>query len=162
MTTGTNISFDYDNTLIRYKYVYDEDGNPIDAVYTEPHEENIETLQQLHDEGNDIFIVTARIEGLSLPEHDNSPKPEELIEMLDLPVRKIFYTSNRCKMDVLRDNGVTVHFDDCPEQCDRIMDEWAQNCSGPISVLVDAPDGINDFLKEKFSKLIGDRYERES
>jgi len=117
MTAGTNISFDYDNTLICYKYVYDEDGNPIDAVYTEPH---------------------------------------------DLPVRKIFYTSNRCKMDVLRDNGVTVHFDDCPEQCDRIMDEWAQNCSGPISVLVDAPDGINDFLKEKFSKIIGDLYERES
>ena len=35
-----NYSFDYDNTLIKYKYIRDSNGEIIDVVYDLPHYEN--------------------------------------------------------------------------------------------------------------------------
>ena len=145
-----NYSFDYDNTLIKYKYVYDSEGNIIDAVYDCPHYENIELLRELANSGNTVYIITARIKGLSFEKHiDNSPKPDELVKELDLPVTEIFYTTNKCKLPTLLKMNITAHWDDCPEQCDTIRD------SGLLKVWeVQAPLGINSFLKEKFRKLL--------
>ena len=41
-----NYSFDYDNTLIKYKYIRDSNGKTIDVIYDLPHYENIKTLPE--------------------------------------------------------------------------------------------------------------------
>ena len=146
-----NYSFDYDNTLIRYKYVYDDEGVVIDAVYDRPHEENIAQLRELaKNKDNKVYIVTARIEGLSFEDHiDNSPSPVDLIKVMNLPVERVFYTRNQCKLPILVDNDIRVHWDDCPKQCESIA------ASGKLeAILVSAPQGINAFLKEKFIRLL--------
>jgi len=146
-----NYSFDYDNTLIRYKYVYNTKGDVIDAVYDKPHQENIDLLRELaKDKNNTIYIVTARVKGLSFESCiDNSPKPEDLVRTMNLPVSDIFYTRNGCKLPVLLENNVSEHWDDCPEQCKTIND------SGVLKAWeVRAPDGINAFLKSKFIRLL--------
>ena len=146
-----NYSFDYDNTLIRYKYVRDAKGNIIDAVYDKPHQENIDLLRELaEDKNNTIYIVTARVKGLSFESHiDNSPKPEDLVRIMNLPVSGIFYTKNGCKLPILVKNNVSEHWDDCPEQCKTIND------SGLLKAWeVRAPSGINAFLKSKFIRLL--------
>ena len=150
------ISFDYDNTLIRYEYLYNEAGYAVDAVYTEPHHENIKIMRDLYDQGCEIYITTARVRGVRLPEHDNSPAPEELVFQLKLPVRKVFYTSNRSKVGTLEKNKIHIHFDDCVHQCKELAKKWTEEGIGAIPVLVDAPEGINEFLKEKFKKLLDD------
>lgn len=150
------ISFDYDNTLIKYEYLYNEAGYAVDAVYTEPHHSNIKTMRDLYNQGCEIYITTARIRGVSIPEHDNSPSPEELVFQLKLPVKKVFYTSNRSKVTTLEKNGIHVHFDDCPYQCNELAKKWTEEGVGAIPVLVEAPEGINEFLKEKFKKLLED------
>ena len=162
MTTGTSVSFDYDNTLIRYEYVKDETGNIIDAVYREPHLGNIRLMQQLANDGYRVIIVTAREKGLSFPKHDKSPKPEELVEALRLPVDDIYYTANSCKIDTLMENNATLHFDDCEAQCLDMLKHKQKTGLGPLPILVDAPRGINNFLKRKFKKLIEERNERSS
>jgi hypothetical protein len=148
-----NYSFDYDNTLIRYKYIYDEDGNITDAVYDRPHQENINLLRELASEGHRIYIVTARTPGLVFDRYiDNSPMPSELVKVLNLPVEDIFYTRNGCKLPVLLENNISAHWDDCPEQCERIRK------TGLLRIHeVSAPLGINDFLKSKFIRLMEER-----
>jgi len=145
-----NYSFDYDNTLIRYKYIYDEDGNITDAVYDRPHQENINLLRELASKGHRIYIVTSRIKGLSFDASiDNSPKPEYFVHTFDLPVESVIYTQARSKLSYLVELGVCKHWDDCPEQCREIRD------SGLLEVHeVDAPNAINSFLREKYIKLI--------
>lgn len=146
-----NYSFDYDNTLIRYKYIYDEEGNITDAVYDRPHQENINLLRELASKGHRIYIVTARIPGLMFDRYiDNSPMPSELIKVLNLPVKEVIYTHNKCKVSYLRALQITEHWDDCIEQCEEI-----QKQTDIIVNVVDAPEGINSFLKEKFIKLMG-------
>jgi len=54
-----NYSFDYDNTLIKYKGIRDSEGNLIDVVYDGPHYENISILRKLSDEGHTIYIITS-------------------------------------------------------------------------------------------------------
>ena len=146
-----NYSFDYDNTLIRYKYVRDVRGKIIDAVYDKPHQENIDLLRELaKDKNNTIYIVTARVKGLCFEPHiDNSPKPEDLIRVMNLPVANIFYTKNGCKLPILLENDISEHWDDCSEQCKIIND------SSLIKAWeVRAPDAINAFLKNKFTRLL--------
>jgi len=102
------------------------------------------------DKNNTIYIVTARVKGLSFESHiDNSPKPEDLIRIMNLPVSDIFYTKNGCKLPILVKNNISEHWDDCPEQCKTIND------SGLLKAWeVRAPDGINAFLKSKFIRLL--------
>ena len=49
--TLDQFSFDYDNTLIKYEYLYNEAGYAVDAVYTEPHHSNIKTMRDLYNQG---------------------------------------------------------------------------------------------------------------
>ena len=88
---------------------------------------------------------------MNLPEHlDNSPKPEEFIKCMNLPIEEVIYTNNRCKIPTLREYGIEEHWDDCPEQCRRIQEE----CDNIKVNLVAAPDGINEFMREKFIKIL--------
>ena len=145
-----NYSFDYDNTLIRYKYIYDEDGNITDAVYDRPHQENINLLRELASKGHRIYIVTARIPGLTFDRYiDNSPMPSELVKVLNLPIEKIVYTANTCKIPYLTLYKISEHWDDCLEQCEKIRNETRIAINE-----VEAPPGINDFLKNKFIRLM--------
>ena len=146
-----NYSFDYDNTLIKYKYVYDESGEIIDAVYDRPHQKNINLLRELASKGHRIYIVTARDPNLVFDRYiDNSPMPSELVKVLNLPVKDVLYTRSKCKLATLLENNISAHWDDCPKQCKTIND------SGLLKVYrVKAPVGINEFLKIKFMKLMG-------
>ncbi len=147
-----NYSFDYDNTLIKYKYVYDKkSGEIIDAVYDRPHQKNINLLRELASKGHRIYIVTARDPNLVFDRYiDNSPMPSELVKVLNLPVKDVLYTRSKCKLATLLENNISAHWDDCPKQCKKIRK------SGLLKVYrVKAPVGINEFLKIKFMKLMG-------
>lgn len=145
-----NISFDYDNTLIKYVYVQDDDGKIIDAVYDLPHQENIDILWDFHERGDEIYIVTSRIEGLHFEDSlDRSPKPEELVRAMGLPIKEIVYTGGQSKLPFLLERDIKMHLDDCPKECNTIIEH------GGISVVeVEAPPGINNFLRNKFEKLL--------
>ena len=90
-----NYSFDYDNTLIKYKYIYSPTGEIIDVVYDRPHDQNIDIVRELHESGHNIYIITSRIkpiyEGFRY-EWDESPSPEKLVKELSLPIKQIVYT----------------------------------------------------------------------
>ena len=105
-------SFDFDNTLIRYKTL--EDG---DVEYLGPHEKYINIVRQLADEGHQVVIVTSRckLEGPKKP-WDDAPTPEELIAALDLPIEIVEYTSGDFKVEMLKKLGVTKHWDDDLEE----------------------------------------------
>jgi hypothetical protein len=142
-------SFDYDNTLIRYKFL-EQDGKVVDAMYTEPHYKNINLLKLIAEAGHQVYIVTSRIKGLVFDKIiDNSPKPEDLVKAMSLPVSDIIYTQGGCKLPYLVEMGIDEHWDDCPEQCDTI------NSSNLLRAnLVWAPENINAFLRKKYEILI--------
>ena len=77
-------SFDFDNTLIRYETL--EDG---DVKYLGPHEEYINTLRKLADDGHQVVIVTSRTPLDKKFPWDDAPTPEELVADLNLPVEII-------------------------------------------------------------------------
>lgn len=145
-----NYSFDYDNTLIRYKYVRDAKGNIIDAVYDGPHRQNIDLLKRLASGGHNIYIVTARTKGIHLDVSiDKSPKPEEFIKVLDLPIKEVVYTRGNCKLPFLLEKNIREHWDDCPVQCAVIAKDGRVR---PWQV--PAPKNINAFLNNKIKKAI--------
>ena len=101
-------SFDFDNTLIRYRTL--EDG---DVEYLGPHEENIQKVRDLAAAGHTVVIVTSRtpLKGPKKP-WDDSPTPEELIAELGLPIETVEYTSAEPKVKTLLKLEVSKHWDD--------------------------------------------------
>jgi len=105
-------SFDFDNTLAKYKI------DPLDnerTVYDGPHEENLNKLKQLVADGNTVYIVTARHKDEPLY-HDISPTPEGFVEEQNLTVDGIYYTNGQLKAPKLLKLGVTEHWDDSKEE----------------------------------------------
>ena len=119
-----NYSFDYDNTLIKYKYTYSPAGEIIDVNYDEPHYENIKTLRDLHQAGHTIFIVTSRMqpqyEGFKY-DWDDSPPPEQLIKEMKLPVKEVVYTSGKKKLNKLLLYDIKKHWDDDEKEIEEIV-----------------------------------------
>ena len=108
-------SFDYDDTLIRYKP--DPEDPEFSIVYDGPHEENVAKLKELAAAGNKVIIVTSRAErtGEKRP-WDTAPDPEELVAELNLPIESIHYTHGDLKADTLLSLGVVEHWDDDEEE----------------------------------------------
>ena len=108
-------SFDYDDTLIRYKP--DPEDPEFSIVYDGPHEENIAKLKELAAAGNKVIIVTSRAErtGEKRP-WDTAPDPDQLVADLGLPVKGIYYTRGDLKADTLLSLDVIEHWDDDEEE----------------------------------------------
>jgi len=110
-------SFDFDNTLIRYETL--EDG---DVKYLGPHEEYINTLRKLADDGHQVVIVTSRTPLDKKFPWDDAPTPEELVADLNLPVEIIEYTRGNLKTQKLLDLDVSHHWDDDQEEVDAAIE----------------------------------------
>ena len=108
-------SFDFDDTLIRYKP--DPEDPEFSIVYDGLHEENIAKLRELASAGHTVLIVTSRAKrtGDKRP-WDTAPDPEDLVAELDLPVESIHYTHGDLKADTLLSLGVVEHWDDDEEE----------------------------------------------
>jgi len=156
-----NYSFDYDNTLIKYKGIRDSEGKLIDVVYDCPHYENISTLKKLANEGHTIFIITSRV--LYDPidfkfDWDTSPLPQEIIKTQKLPVQEVVYTNGRKKLEKLLLYNIKKHWDDDVKECEEIVKY--NNLSYPKSIghridycLVDVEQELTIGLREKFMRL---------
>ena len=154
-----NYSFDYDNTLIKYKYAYSPTGEIIDVNYDEPHYENIKTLRDLYRAGHTVFIITSRMqpkyEGFKY-DWDDSPTPEKLIRERALPVKKVVYTNGKKKLSKILLYDIRKHWDDDEKEIEEI--ESYNELSYPKFinphnieyVLVDKLDGITEKLRERF------------
>ena len=142
-------SFDFDNTLIRYRTL--EDG---DVKYLGPHEENITLLKDLASRGNKIIIVTSRskLKGEKRP-WDDAPTPEEAIELFSLPVEEIYYTNGDLKADKMKKLGVSKHWDDDEEEV------MAAERVGIEAELVHTEDGITDRLRDKWADHVANTKE---
>jgi len=156
-----NYSFDYDNTLIKYKYIYSPTGEIIDVVYDRPHDQNIDIVRELHESGHNIYIITSRVkpiyEGFSY-EWDKSPAPEKLVKELSLPIKEIVYTNGRKKIEKLILFNIQKHWDDDEDECEEIMKYNRLSYPNFIDkkieyVLVSKPFGITKRLREKFIRL---------
>lgn len=156
-----NYSFDYDNTLIKYKYTYNPAGEIADVNYDEPHYENIKILCELHQAGHTIFIVTSRMQ----PEYegfkydwDDSPPPEQLIKEMELPVKEVVYTSGKKKLNKLLLYDIKKHWDDDEKEIEEIKNynelSYPKFINESIEyVLVTKPEGITERLREKFIRM---------
>ena len=132
-------SFDFDNTLIRYKTL--EDG---DVKYIGLHEENISTLRKLADDGHQVVIVTSRTPRDKKSPWDDAPTPEELVADLNLPVEIIEYTSGILKTKKLLDLGVSHHWDDDQEEVDSAI------AAGIGATKVPVPGEETEKLRDKW------------
>ena len=143
-------SFDFDNTLIRYKTL--EDG---DVEYLGPHEENIQKVKDLAAEGHTVVIVTSRapLEGSKHPE-DDAPTPEELIAELQLPVETVEYTSGDLKTKKLLNLGVAHHWDDDQEEVDSAI------AAGIGATKVPVPGEETELLRNKWVDLMAKSEEK--
>ena len=137
-------SFDYDNTLIRYRTL--EDG---DVEYLGPHEENIQTLRDLAAAGNKVIIVTSRAKpvGPKKP-YDDAPLPGELVSELNLPVEEIYYTAGDLKADKLVELDVIKHWDDDEEEI------AAADAAGIETKLVPTEGFVTEALRYKWLTLL--------
>ena len=108
-------SFDYDETLIKYKT--DPEDPEFSTVYDKPHEENIAKLRELATAGETVYIVTSRSKrtGDKSP-WDTAPEPEELVADMNLPVKSVHYTNGDLKAETLLSLGVIEHWDDDEEE----------------------------------------------
>ena len=142
-------SFDFDNTLIRYKAL--DDG---DVEYLGPHEENIALLKDLAAEGNKVIIVTSRSKrkGPKMP-WDDAPSPEEAIVEFDLPVQEVYYTFGNFKAEKLLELGVSKHWDDDEEEV------AAAEAAGIEAILVPVEDDVTNRLRDKWLDLMAKKEE---
>ncbi len=108
-------SFDYDETLIKYKT--DPEDPEFSTIYDKPHEENIAKLRELAAAGENVYFVTSRSKrtGDKYP-WDTAPEPEELVADMNLPVKSIHYTNGDLKAETLLSLGVIEHWDDDEEE----------------------------------------------
>tara|TARA_Y100000310_G_scaffold47326_1_gene43947 strand:+ start:1897 stop:2802 length:906 start_codon:yes stop_codon:yes gene_type:complete len=138
-------SFDFDNTLIRYRTL--EDG---DVEYLGPHEENIQLVKDLASEGNKVIIVTSRCKlvGEKKP-WDDAPTPEELVAELALPIKEIYYTYTNLKANKLVELGVSNHWDDDEDEIK------AAEAAGIDAVLVPVEGEVTGRLRDKWINCLG-------
>ena len=136
-------SFDFDNTLIRYETL--EDG---DVKYLGPHEEYINTLRKLADEGHQVVIVTSRTPLDKKFPWDEAPTPEELVADLNLPVEIIECTRGELKTKKLLKLGVVHHWDDDQEEVDSAI------AAGIGATKVPVPGEETQQLRDKWRALL--------
>lgn len=148
-------SFDYDSTLIKYRYERESrDGGIEEIAYDQPHRQNIVLLRKLAAEGHKIVIVTSRRipNGVGRKYHwDNTPSPEELVSKLDLPVSEVHYTQGQPKIKKLVELGVVKHWDDDEEEILHIKRWNQENPKNQIEwELVPVDEGLSESVRTNF------------
>ena len=147
-------SFDYDNTLIDYKYIKDDEGYIEDVVYHGPNSGNVNKFKKLKQMGHKVIIVTSRQKRIKKPPWDASPSPEEFSNKYNLNADGIYYTGGNDKAQTLARLGVFKHWDDDEEEIKAIM-TWNKNNETDIKFeLVDVPEELSENLRNKFLRWI--------
>ena len=93
------ITFDFDETLTQP--IWNEIKQQFEQS-SEPNLEAIAKLKQLYDKGNEIFIVTSRL---------NNKEIAEFIKKHRLAIVSIFCTAGKLKATQLKELKSTMHFD---------------------------------------------------
>ena len=96
----STITFDFDETLTQP--IWNEAIQEFEQS-SNPNLKAIAKLKQLYDEGNEIFIVTSRMDNKEIVEFVNNH---------GLVVLEIFCTAGRLKASQLQKLKSTMHFDD--------------------------------------------------
>jgi hypothetical protein len=98
------VSFDFDDTLCNSTH-----GQPLWEV--------VNHMKEHHEKGDEIFIVTTRM-------HYHMPEVDMFVQKHDLPVKKEnrHCTNMEYKFKTLKELGIHKHFDDNPEEFDRMDD----------------------------------------
>ncbi len=100
-----NVSFDFDNTLLRI--LPDEDFGLIEDG---PNEPVLEKLREHASAGDTVFIVTSRFSYRE--EAYGRTSVANFVAQHKLPVTRIVFTQGAPKVGFLEHLGVTKHFDD--------------------------------------------------
>ena len=147
-------SFDYDNTLIDYKYDYDDDGDIEDVTYHGPNSGNVNKFKKLKQMGHKVIIVTSRHKSASKPPWDDTLSPEEFSKKYNLGADGIYYTNGDNKAQTLSRLGVFKHWDDDEVEIEAIR-TWNKNNETDIKYeLVDVDMYISENLRNKFLRWI--------
>ncbi len=147
-------SFDYDNTLIDYKYVRDENGDIEDVIYHGPNSENVNKFKKLKQMGHKVIIVTSRHQRAKKPPWDDTLSPEDFAKKHNLNADGIYYTSGANKAQTLSRLGVFKHWDDDEVEIEAIR-TWNKNNGTDIKYeLVEVPRNISENLRNKFLRWI--------
>jgi hypothetical protein len=158
--TKNIVSFDFDSTLLKYKYDTDY-GQVVEG----PSEQMIKKLKSYKNKGYKVYIVTARIDwgdqnfnyGVSMDHPNYNPTPEEFVEQYKLPVDGIYYTNNELKVDTLKELGVQIHYDDDEEEIEAAKD------GGINAVQVDIYKEGKDKKIDNISHIINEgKFEKET
>ena len=106
------ISFDFDNTIIMSYMIYE--GDKAVPVFQSYNDKIIKKIKELIENGDDIYIVTARTKGLE--HHFPEQRVDFHLEKIGLKEYfwpdRVIYTDTRPKYEILQDLGVEVHYDD--------------------------------------------------
>ena len=107
------ISFDFDDTLLWKRAVFDEDGD-FDYVETVgPNPRVLPILKRAIAQGHEVYIVTSRL-SRTLDDVKYWLGPEEW-GVLD-GIKEIIFTEGRPKQPTLIEKGIDRHYDDDPEE----------------------------------------------
>ena len=106
------ISFDFDNTITMSYMTYE--GDKAVPVFQSYNDKIIKKIKELIENGDDIYIVTARTKGLE--HHFPEQRVDFHLEKIGLKEYfwpdRVIYTDTRPKYEILQDLGVEVHYDD--------------------------------------------------
>lgn len=94
------ITFDFDETLTQP--IWNEAKQQFEQS-SEPNQDAIATLKKLYDRGNEIFIVTSRL---------NDTEVIEFAKQHNLKIASIFCTAGKLKATQLKELKSTMHYDD--------------------------------------------------
>lgn len=108
------VTFDFDDTLLTT--VLTEDG------FVEPggpNEETLEALRRHVEAGDEVHIVTSRIE--TLETERAGVTVAGFVEAHGLPVKGIHFTNGHWKVEAIQRLGSVKHFDDDLDELDRLQ-----------------------------------------
>jgi len=112
---GKVVTFDFDNTIVKSFYNTSAQGEEI-YQFGGVNKEILKRIKAFRDSGTTVFIVTARDNGLEVP--DSSV--ENLLRRLQIEVDGVFYTNGQTKAQRLYELGSRLHYDDDEKEHEAI------------------------------------------
>ena len=110
------ITFDFDDTLLWWAPVYDEDGDFVEQVPAGPNPRIVpKILRDLQRPGVEVHIVTSRGK-------NRRADTESWLKKLEIPVppERIHFTNGELKRDTLEELGSQLHYDDDPVEIENL------------------------------------------
>ena len=113
------ISFDFDGTIANNQwneeerdYLRDENGNMIATL-----NENIaQMIHHYHNKNIQIIVVSSRMD-------KNKDEIIDFIAKYNLPISEVYCTNGQDKIHLLKQLGVSKHFDDDPHELNAIKQD---------------------------------------